>query len=529
MPSADVRAQLFEARAALRAWAEQAGARAVWETFSGRVAAVLSGGGARGAYEAGVLLAFEDAGLPTHILTATSIGSINIASYAAHSEGVVGNAESLVESWLELTPPAVGIEWTKYVWMLAGLIAASAGFGNLVRYELSVHGFTFSLHDPALTWFSLGLAGTAVLLLHDHLPYLGYVIRNYFRGTTWRPDRHKAALSALANLVVASFMVLVIHSLHLPSELLDLFTNHPEALLLGAALLALLLLAVRGPWRVSVSAQIYWLLRLPLRTGLFANFERGRFLRQRISTERLRASPIRAIFTATDVETGTARFFSNTHPEHLARDRGADARFVGEEISTADDLMRAVIASSALPIAFEPITVGERLYTDGAIVANQPIRPAIRLGADVLFLVMMDPPGSRLREIKTFVDVGLRALDILMAQNLLTDLKVLSNVNAVCEQAAKELGLRPEEVEIDFGTRRYRYIRAFTIRPAVSIGGTVLDFGGETTGPAILQGYCDARAQIESFRAYALQARFRFPRRVLQLSRERAGEVEKRG
>src|ERR1700681_3625937 len=69
--------------------------------FSSRVGVVLSGGGARGSYEAGVLMAFQDAEIPTQIVTATSIGSINAASFAAHAKGEVGNAESLVHSWLE--------------------------------------------------------------------------------------------------------------------------------------------------------------------------------------------------------------------------------------------------------------------------------------------------------------------------------------------------------------------------------------------------------------------------------------------
>src|SRR4051794_10994147 len=42
-----------------------------------RIAVVLSGGGAHGAYEAGALLAFQDAEVPTHILAATSVGAIN--------------------------------------------------------------------------------------------------------------------------------------------------------------------------------------------------------------------------------------------------------------------------------------------------------------------------------------------------------------------------------------------------------------------------------------------------------------------
>src|SRR5438309_12096029 len=78
--------------------------------FSSRVGVVLSGGGARGAYEAGVLMAFQDAQVPTHIIAATSVGSINAASYAAHAEGFVGRAEPLVDAWLELTPATLGID-----------------------------------------------------------------------------------------------------------------------------------------------------------------------------------------------------------------------------------------------------------------------------------------------------------------------------------------------------------------------------------------------------------------------------------
>lgn len=519
MSSSDAKAQLRQARAAFRSRIEQTGAARVWETFPGRIAAVLAGGGARGAYEAGVLLAFQDACLPTHIITATSVGAINAASFAAQSGTPVGNAESLVDGWFDLTPPALGVEWTRYAWMLVGLIAASAGFGNLIGYALRVPGLSIHLHDPALTWFALGLAGTAVLLLYDRLPYLGYIVRNFFRRTSWKPDRRKAMLSLVANLIVWGFLIFVFRLLHVHSQFAELIRFHPSAAALVVVLIAVII-GLRYLVRAPLSFLFHRLLRLPLRPGLFANFERGRLLRQQISSERLRASPIRVVFTATDLQAGTARYFSNTPPEQLAADPGADPRFVAEEIATAEDLIRAVISSSALPIAYEPVRVGERLYSDGGIVANQPIRPAIRLGADVLFLVMMDPPGGPSGEVRTFVDVGLRALGILMLQNLLTDLKRLTNANAACERAAAERGLRPEEVEIDLGTRRYRYVKAFTIQPAAPLGGTVLDFGGETTGPAILQGYVDACAQIQAFLAYAREARFGQPRRVLGFARE---------
>src|SRR5579859_2188647 len=88
--------------------AHSADSSKLFSGFTGRIGVVLSGGGARGAFEAGALLAFQDAAMPTHILAATSVGSINAASYASHSRSLVGNAESLIESWTQVSPPAMG-------------------------------------------------------------------------------------------------------------------------------------------------------------------------------------------------------------------------------------------------------------------------------------------------------------------------------------------------------------------------------------------------------------------------------------
>src|SRR5713226_5948268 len=107
MPGSPSRERIEQALAELQSLREKFRAQSAAgprpDSFSSRIGVVLSGGGARGAYEAGVLMAFQDAEVPTHIIAATSIGSINAASYAAHSEGLVGKAETLVKSWMELT------------------------------------------------------------------------------------------------------------------------------------------------------------------------------------------------------------------------------------------------------------------------------------------------------------------------------------------------------------------------------------------------------------------------------------------
>ena len=56
-------------------------------------ALVLSGGGSKGAYEAGFLKAFEEAGLSFDLVTGTSIGALNGALI------VMNKREAIDELW----------------------------------------------------------------------------------------------------------------------------------------------------------------------------------------------------------------------------------------------------------------------------------------------------------------------------------------------------------------------------------------------------------------------------------------------
>ncbi len=69
-------------------------------------ALVLSAGGARGAYEAGVLLGLAThVGLPFRIVTGTSAGAINAGHLVAHAhEAPVEAMDELVRFWAELRP-----------------------------------------------------------------------------------------------------------------------------------------------------------------------------------------------------------------------------------------------------------------------------------------------------------------------------------------------------------------------------------------------------------------------------------------
>ena len=493
-----------------------------WVRHQQRIGVVLSGGGARGAYEAGVLLAFQDAQLPTHIIAATSIGSINAAFYAAHSNTVVGNAEEAIEAWYDITPTAVGIDWFRYIFVLAGLTAVTAGLGNLLREWAWENGIYIHLSRPKWTWLSLFLTGAAVLFYYDKLSYIFHVVRNYTAKRRWIPDRRKAIESLLANVVVWGCTVGFVMLSHLHVSAGQVIDSNQDLFLLGAA--TVLLIATGFIFRTELSAFSHKFLRLPLRTGLFPNFERTRFLRSRIPLRGLMSSPIRVAMTAADVSNGTEIVFTNATTEELMGDPGVDSGFVMSETSHASDLLLGMIASSAFPIVYEAVPMRKGMFTDGGIVSNQPIRPAIRLGADVLFLVMVEPGAQKRSEIKTFLDLGVRAIDILTAQNLKSDLRMLKSVNSLCAQYASQLHVRPEQVRVHVGDRCYRYLKAFTIAPSEDLEAGVLDFAGSVTASAVQRGYQDGARRVRSFAAYLSNLPTEMPHQDVRLVAEQLHE-----
>ena len=79
------------------------------ESGDGRIALVLGGGGARGAYQAGVLRAIARRYPSLHIpiLTGISAGAINTMFLAARARDLAAAADDLVALWLSLSPELV--------------------------------------------------------------------------------------------------------------------------------------------------------------------------------------------------------------------------------------------------------------------------------------------------------------------------------------------------------------------------------------------------------------------------------------
>ncbi len=104
---------------------------------------VLSGGGARGAYQAGLLAAIneisEKSGVPFQInfLSGVSAGAINAASVASHCDDLTTGTQNLTKQWSELsfekvlnldslTMSKIGIQWMREL-SLGGITGTTPG------------------------------------------------------------------------------------------------------------------------------------------------------------------------------------------------------------------------------------------------------------------------------------------------------------------------------------------------------------------------------------------------------------------
>src|SRR5439155_9570321 len=85
-----------------------------------RVALVLSGGGALGAYEVGVLKVLEAVRLTPSLIAGVSVGAINAVAWLAAGYDV----RPLEQVWLTARPETVGVQWVSLVLRVTGALTA---------------------------------------------------------------------------------------------------------------------------------------------------------------------------------------------------------------------------------------------------------------------------------------------------------------------------------------------------------------------------------------------------------------------
>ncbi|HEU4725421.1 MAG TPA: patatin-like phospholipase family protein [Candidatus Eisenbacteria bacterium] len=393
-----------------------------------RIAVILSGGGALGAYEVGVLRAIRRVGLEPAIVAGASAGALNAVCWVA-----AGLATSQLEDvWRKIEPATIGFRWSTLAGRAAGaflvvLGAFEGGLAIIGSPELSLGAWlrgrgvegigAGSVLLDVLAWALVSAAGVAVL-----------------RGSR-ETEEVLAKSTAPGGGRLAHGRI---------------------AYLLGAwAGLHLLVWAVGMPWPHRFSATLFalavilWLAGKPGRVGewvrhLFSRLlpeSRGRglwgdaarrgvltYLVDKGDASRLVSGAPIMILTGLSLETGrVAMFVAGAEPNEAFRAR-AEAT-LGEVVSvrTPAEVMDAAVASSAIPLFFEPASVRGREYLDAVALSTHPLRAALCADADAALVVVVSPSGGPPVGAvpKTLVELWARYLDIANWRDLQRELRDL--------------------------------------------------------------------------------------------------------
>jgi NTE family protein len=139
-----------------------------------------------------------------------------------------------------------------------------------------------------------------------------------------------------------------------------------------------------------------------------------------------------------------------------------------------------VMASTALPVVFPAVQLGDAWYGDGGLRMLDPLAPAVHLGADRLFVVSTRYERSQAEAARSgqpspstypslFQMAGILA-NVLMLDVLEHDAAVLRRLNRLLRR------LRPKE------RGRLRPIDLLIIRPSVDLGALAADYEVEIGG-----------------------------------------------
>jgi NTE family protein len=96
-----------------------------------------------------------------------------------------------------------------------------------------------------------------------------------------------------------------------------------------------------------------------------------------------------------------------------------------ERVFTSGPIQDPLLASSAMPGAFSPVTIEGRRYIDGGVVDNVPIAPAIDLGANTIYVLDTTSRNQPPRPLIRPMDYLMHAFSLARAQRLVVERRIV--------------------------------------------------------------------------------------------------------
>jgi predicted acylesterase/phospholipase RssA len=442
-----------------------------------KVALVLTGGGALGAYEVGVLRVLETLRFVPGLIVGVSIGAINAVSWLASNY----DATPIEKVWRESRAETLGVQWVSLAIRLTGAFTALFALLEIVltavgSRELSGAYWLWGGNTSAgdLLSVQLDLSLWIVLALFGALGAL------YSRRVAHGFDRRAAGADA------------------------ERMRRNLRHTLLGTALVYLVVWVMGWPWPhrfhtvILLLLTFAWVASSPGRIGewtrgmalglmpetggrgLWSGRARRRILERIVAagdTSRLAGPDTGLVISALAIDTGRIGHFVSW-PEPTPEFRRHIDLELGEvlPVKSAADVIDAAVASSALPGLFQPERAMGRDFVDAGGFSNQPLHVAIAHGVDAMIVVVLVPSQAPTEAPPPpdVVALGGRLLELSNWRDLQTELRHL-----------------PEGWE-----RHETPARIVVVEPEVSLPANVLTFDPERVGEIIALGRRDAWAAL---------------------------------
>jgi len=389
---------------------------------------VLSGGGALGAYEVGVLRVLEAVRLAPAIVAGVSIGAINAVVWRAHA----GRTAVLEEVWRRMTATDVGFRWVTLVLRALGVLVAALGLIELLltllgSRELSGSYWLWKRSSARIDltstvldlwmWGLFALAGVLAMVLSR--PVESWLAHQ-------RPVADIGRASRLFGRIVLGLWVVyaVVWILGFP---------WPHRFTLSVLFVVALVWLANRPGHSSGWARRMMHVLTPETRGrgLWGAAGRQRMLERLVEAgdvNRLTDPEVRLVISALAIDSGRiAHFVSGPPPAEAFLQRLESG--LGEVVRVREpaEVLLAVLASSAIPGVFEPVRIRGRDFMDPGGFTNQPLHVALAADADAALVVLMSPgiPPSPAAPPENLFALGSRLLEVANWRDMQAELRSL--------------------------------------------------------------------------------------------------------
>jgi len=239
---------------------------------------------------------------------------------------------------------------------------------------------------------------------------------------------------------------------------------------------------------------------------------------QAINIDSLKSSGNRLILTCTNLQIGDEETFVKTEDGKFFIKRKEWVKEIKDK-DFKQIAISAIMATSAIPVAFNPEVISGYQYVDGGVGNNTPLMNVIQVGCKDIFTVLIKPPQRTPldTQFNSLLSIGARTLEIFLENTTEEDFQRAELINNVILNYQKMSdgidilvkNLKDNQIAHQIQTVieqsfPFKYIdedkgliNNIVIQPSKEINLALFEFDSEKLKKAVRQGYQDGCKKLE--------------------------------